>query len=419
MGNPAVYDFVITNKGAGDTFEIYSLVGFSMSPKGTFELPMGKKTIEVTAYPDKGFLKNRGSFDFEYQIRGQNSGIFKDTLDIKIISLENALEIKPQGIKPGDASAAVTIRNLYNTQLDNVDLIFNSALFTSEVKGISLKPFEQKNVSVSVNAEKMEKLNAGPYVVDVEIKLGKAQGKVRSVVQYLEKEGTSVTRDDSGLIIRKTTITKKNEGNVNAETSVDLKKNIISRLFTVYSVDPDKVDRQSLTVTYQWERELSPGESFVVVATTNYTLPFIIIILVVVIVFLLRFYSFAPLVVDKRVSHVKTRGGEFALKVVLHVKAKKNCGNVTLTDTLPHSTRLYEGYGKKPDRIDESTRRLSWNVGRMGSGEEKVFSYVIYSKVRVVGKFELPSARAVFDCDGKREDVMSNRTYFLSDIEGS
>ena len=122
MGNPAVYDFVITNKGAGDTFEIYSLVGFSMSPKGTFELPMGKKTIEVTAYPSKDFLKNRGSFDFEYQIRGQNSGIFKDTLQIKIISLENAFEIKPQGIKPGDTSGVVSVRNLQNIQLSDVDI---------------------------------------------------------------------------------------------------------------------------------------------------------------------------------------------------------------------------------------------------------------------------------------------------------
>src|SRR3989344_7298506 len=75
--NPAVFDFVITNNGPSDSFEIYSLISVTMTPRSRFDLPTGAKTIEVTANPAPEFRKNSGFFNFEYQIKGQNVGIFK------------------------------------------------------------------------------------------------------------------------------------------------------------------------------------------------------------------------------------------------------------------------------------------------------------------------------------------------------
>ena len=53
LNNPAVFEFTITNKGPSDNFEIYSLLGISMSPKGTFEVPSGKSVVEIKVYPNK------------------------------------------------------------------------------------------------------------------------------------------------------------------------------------------------------------------------------------------------------------------------------------------------------------------------------------------------------------------------------
>ena len=51
LNNPAVFDFVINNKGAEDNFEIYSLISVSFTPRGRFVLEPGRTTIEVKAYP--------------------------------------------------------------------------------------------------------------------------------------------------------------------------------------------------------------------------------------------------------------------------------------------------------------------------------------------------------------------------------
>ena len=51
----------------------------------------------------------------------------------------------------------------------------------------------------------------------------------------------------------------------------------------------------------------------------------------------------------------------------------------------------------------------------MSAGEERIFSYMVYSTVGVVGKFSLPQALAVFEKDGQIHEVESNTVYFLAE----
>ena len=89
--------------------------------------------------------------------------------------------------------------------------------------------------------------------------------------------------------------------------------------------------------------------------------------------------------------------------------------NIQIIDKLPEMTKLYEKFGKMPNRIDHSTRRLFWDIPRLNKGEERVFSYILYSGLNIVGRFELPAATAVFERDGKTEEVYSNRAFFAVD----
>ena len=45
-------------------------------------------------------------------------------------------------------------------------------------------------------------------------------------------------------------------------------------------------------------------------------------------------------------------------------------------------------------------------------------SYIIYSKIGVVGKFSLPTAIAVYEKDGKIHEAESNRAYFVAEQRG-
>ena len=418
LDNPAIFNFIINNKGAADSFEIYSLVGVSMAPKGMFDLSSGKNEITVSAYPSKELRRREGLLSFQYEIKGQNSGIFKDKLTINIVPLKNVVSIKPGNIKPGDENAEINVTNMQNTNIENMKISFKSVFYEfSEV--VSLSPFESKSFEVKLDVEKIGKLVAGPYVVSSEVSLQDVKTKIESVVNYLEKEGLSIKDEKSGFIIRKRTIEKKNEGNVNSVAKIEMKKDILTRLLTTYSVSPSDSNRQGVFVSYVWEKSLAPGESFSVTSTSNFTFPFILVILVVLIIFLIVVYSRKTLALKKRVSFVKTKGGELALKVTIHLRAKGSVENVNVVDRVPHMTKLYEGFGRKPDRVDEKARTLHWNVGNLRSGEERIFSYIIYSKLRVVGKLELPVASASYQKDGERKLETSNKTYFLSDVTTS
>ena len=414
LDNPAVFDLSINNLGASEMYEIYSLVGVVMEPKEPFLLNNGTNLLRVNANPVKEVREKPMYYQFEYQLKGKNSGISKHSLTIKIVSLKDAISINANKVYPNESESIVVIKNLEDTTISGLQVHLKSVFF-DQVINVSLASGEEKEINVQVDLNGIRRLKAGEYdltgIVEVDGKDIKIPGKV----SYLEKEGISVSRQKSGIIVRKEIITKTNEGNVPVIATVDINKDIISRLFTSYSIEPGKTEREAFGIDYHWEKTISPGESSVLVVTTNYTFPFVLIILVVLIIVLVRIYSISDLSIKKRVSYVKTKGGEFALKVVLHVKARKHVNKIKLVDKLPGMAQLYEKYGRMPDHIDHVNNRLSWNIDHLNAGEERVFSYIFYSKLRAVGNFELPNAFAIYEREGISREAKSNKTFFMSE----
>ena len=145
-------------------------------------------------------------------------------------------------------------------------------------------------------------------------------------------------------------------------------------------------------------------------------LPLFIIIVAILVIWGFRRYTETKIEIKKSVSHVKTKGGEFALKVHLSVKAKKNIENVSLIDKIPMIVKVYKKFSTaKPDKIDAANRRIQWNIGNLAAGETRLFDYIVYSKIGVVGKFSLPEALAVFEHHDEIHETESNKVFFLSD----
>jgi len=413
LDNPAVFDFVIENKGSADQFEIYSLISVSLWPKGKFILEPGKTTIEVKVFPSSELRENIGFFKFEYQLNGRDSGIFKEDLVLNIVNLKDIIELDFQPLNPSDTSAIVNIRNLENTHLESLEIEFDS-LFFSGSEEFSIGPREDISISIPLNKEQSG-ISAGPYIVTAGINTLKGEIEFEGIINYLEKQGTSIEESSKGFIIKEYTITKTNLGNTQVIASVEIKKDVLSRLFTIHSPEPDTIMRKGFFVTYNWDKNLNPNETLVVESMTNYTIPFILLVLIVLVGVIVKVYSMTALSISKKVSFVRTKSGEFALKVSLHVKARKPVKNVQIIDMLPGMTKLYEKFGKKPDRIDPHTKRMFWNIERLTRGEKRVYSYIIYSKVNIVGRFELPHALAIYEYKSNIKETLSNRAYFVAE----
>jgi len=99
--------------------------------------------------------------------------------------------------------------------------------------------------------------------------------------------------------------------------------------------------------------------------------------------------------------------------VTVIAEAKQFVEDIKLVDTLPPLVKLYNRFsGQEPDEI--SKRRLSWDLGNMDAGERRILSYIIYSKVGVLGRFALSPAVARYEKDGKRKQTPSNRAFFVT-----
>jgi len=396
----------------GGSYNIYTLSDVKILPaSGT--LNIGTTIVDVFVYPQD--ISIDGHYTFTYTLKKSDGEEIDSKLTVKIVKFQDLIIINSDSNDPDLDTLTFYVQNKENKKIQNITGKFNSPFFETE-KTFSLEPFEKTELTVDVDHEKVKKFAAGSYIIRGEFETGDRIEKVDGKIYLGEKKGVETEEDSSGFLIRTNSITKINIGNVEEVVNVELKKDILTRLFLTLNNEPDTMERNGLFVTYRWTKKLGPAEIFSVKARSNYLYPLLIIIFLTLVIYGFRRYGQTKIEVQKSVAHVRTKGGEFALRVRLNIKARKSMENVSLIDKIPIMVKVYEKFGLvKPTKIDAKNRRIHWDIGNLNAGEERVFNYIIYSKIGVVGKFSLPEATVVFEKDGEIHEVESNKVFFLSE----
>ena len=415
LDSPATFYLKITNLGSSDSLMFYNFFGSDMYPKGTVPILNGEtKEVEVGVYP-RADLKQMGWIKFDIFIKGQDGTEMTYPLMVNVIKLQDAFEVGAEEFKPDSNTISVYMDNKANFNFKQITAHFKSPFFDFE-KTFGLPAYQKQSFTINLNKDDFRELMAGYYTINADTKVGTEKTNVEGVLRFSEKDIVTTTQDEYGFVIHTKKITKSNEGNVISKSSTVMKKNIISRLFTTFSPEPDIVERKGLVVYYTWERALKPGEKLEIAMKTNWLLPLLAILLVVAIVILAKKFSRTNVVLKKRVNFVRAKGGEFALKVSILISARKFVERVSIIDRLPALTKLHEKFsGEPPSKIDVANRKLEWHFSSMQPGESRMVSYIIYSKVGVLGKFALPTATALYEREGEIHEVESNHAYFVAE----
>ncbi|MCX6746520.1 MAG: hypothetical protein NTU63_00090 [Candidatus Pacearchaeota archaeon] len=418
LESPVIFHLKITNLGSTDDLMFYTFFGADIYPKGTIPIGAGEtKEVEVGVYPRPDF-NQIGRIKFDIFIKGGDGSEMTYPLMVNAIKLGEAFEIGAEEFKPDSNTISVYVDNNVNFNFKQITAKFKSPFFNLE-KTFDLPSYQKQSFEINLNKEDFRELMAGYYTLKVEISAEEEKTDLEGVIKFSEKDIVTTSQDEYGFVIHTKKITKSNEGNVISESSTILKKNIVSRLFTTFSPEPSIVERKGLSVYYTWEKEIKPGERLEIVVRTNWLLPLLAILLIVAIVILARQFSRTNLVLKKRVSFVRAKGGEFALKVSIMVGARKFVERVSVIDRLPPLVKLHERFGgETPRKVDEINRRVEWHFDKLEAGETRVISYIIYSRVGVVGKFALPTTTALYEREGEIHEVESNRAYFIAEQSG-
>jgi hypothetical protein len=414
FNNPVVFDLNITNLGASGNFEFFNLLGFTMSPE-RISIEQGETEEIQLEIVSLASINERGFYTITYYIKADDASMTQDTLTFKIIDLKDAFVVGSSDVDPESNSIEIFIRNTEEFDFGNIDVNFSSPFFNIQ-KNFFLGSKETKNFTVQLNPDDFNELIAGFYTLTAKVSVEGEEASVEGVIKFVEKNIVTTTKKEFGFLITTKIIEKKNTGNTVERSETVIKKNIISRLFTSFNPEPDFVEREGGSVYYTWDQEVMPGETLEIIVKTNWVFPFLIILFVILIVILTKKYSETNLVLKKKVSFVKAKGGEFALKVSISINAKKYVERVNVIDRVPLLVEVYERFGgDQPSRIDKKNRRLEWNFEKLETGETRILSYIIYSKVGVLGKFALPTATAVYEKDGEIHESESNRAFFVAE----
>ena len=414
IDNPIILDLKITNNGPSDSFKFYNLVSFEMSPLEDVQINRGEtENVKLRISPISE-IEQRGAYSFSYYIQGVDSSEVKESLVFRVISFEDLFEIGSGNINPENNTVKIYIHNREKYDFKEINAKFTSPFFEVEKK-FSLGPNQKREFEIQLNKEDFKELTAGFYTLNTEVNAEGQSAKIESVINFLEKDLIVTTKKSYGLVVNTNIIEKENMGNIAEDFEEIIKKNIISRIFTSFEPEPTTVERIGSKVYYSWKGSIQPGEKFIIESKTNWTWPLLCILFLIIVIILAKKYSESDLTITKRISFVRAKGGEFALKVSVILKARRDIEKITLVDRLPPLVSLYEQFGKEaPSKIDERNRRIEWSFDKLDEGEIRVMNYIIYSKVGVIGKFALPQSTAIYEKEGKIKEAVSNKAFYMS-----
>jgi len=414
-GKPVVFDLDVKNLGETEDFNFYNLLGFEMLPTETINIVSDAvERVELRLTP-LGSISERGFYTISYFIRASDGTHQEEQLTFKILELKDVFEVGSSQVDVNSNSIEIFIKNKENFDFGEITVDFSSAFFKTQ-ETFTLGSREKKNFLVELNREDFLSLTAGFYTIKAEIKVGSEKAEVEGIIKFVEKDLVTTTKKNYGFFINTQIIEKRNDGNTLVYSETVIKKNIISRLFTDFNLQPDIVERVGAGIFYTWNHEIKPGEVVEVEVKTNWLFPFFAILFLVSIVILTKKYIGTNLILKKKVSFVRAKGGEFALKVTILVNSKKYVERVNVIDRLPPLVKIYEKFGREvPTRFDEKTKRIEWNFEKLEAGETRVLSYIIYSKVGIMGRFALPTATAIFEKDGRVHEAESNKAFFINE----
>ena len=415
FNSPAVFNITIINKGSSQNFLFDTLLDITIQPSSSFMINSGEeKSVLLKAFfSDNLKRKYYGGFDFAYFIKSSSGEIFEDDLSIRIVPFENVVSVLvPESIGIKDDNVIITIQNQESVIID-MDVRIESELFEG-YETISLIPFESREIIINIDPEKIWK-DAGTYEVVVTFSSESNKVEFKDNIELNEFKDVSVEEDELNLLFyKKKTITKTITGNVIQTVSTEIEKTPFEKAFTSFNSEPDYVNEEGNELVYKWQKDLKLGESLVVTSTTNFILPLLMLLLIFVGSVFYVSRSGRRIIIKKRAVRARTSTGDFVVKIVTTIKNNGvDATDVKLIDKLPVLTNLHERFGViRPDEIEKD--KVVYNIGSLNKGEMKLFSYIVHSDVKVLGKRVIPRATAHYTIGNERKTSFSNEVFLVS-----
>jgi hypothetical protein len=310
----------------------------------------------------------------------------------------------------------VHLSNKNSLNIKELTISIRSKLYNFD-RVVSLAPLENRIEVFDINYDP----NTDPIDDLMTIKVKVSDIDFTPVIKQVKIIAYKDTTDND--VIKKSFFKKiseytyTNQGNINDKETVRFKTSLFSQLFTK-TIPKASILKNEDGRFLSWELELAPKESQKITIIKNYRVLFYV--LIIFILGIIAYYLFrSPILVKKESEVLKIEDqGVSHLKVLLHLKNRSNkpVDEVKLIDRVPPIASIDRDFAMgtlHPDKVIRHEHKgtiLKWNISTLDPYEERIISYNIISKLKIIGGVTLPNAVVKFKGKGKKtRRILSNK----------
>ncbi len=305
-----------------------------------------------------------------------------------------------------DAIVTINVTNANPRDLKGVAIKVRSALLNAE-SVIDLPGLAKKQLVFPIKLPKLTPPQKDMLQVTALVQDGDkiipftAEPLEFEVVEY--GEISQNVAEVGGILKSEKIYTLTNTGNTKKSTEFTLKTAFLKSWFTTSDPVSKKITRDDGSYD-SWDISLDVGESTTIRVTTNYRPLWIVFFILFISIG--SYYVFrSPLVVRKSAVVIAAKeGGMSELKVLIEVcnRSSKPVKMVEVMDKVPHIASMEKDFEVgtiRPSKVIPLPNKgtlIKWHFDELDSGEERVISYKIQSKLSILGQMRLPVAVTKF-----------------------
>jgi hypothetical protein len=309
------------------------------------------------------------------------------------------------------------LRNRNALNITTMYINIDGELFEKTIKD-SLLPQQEKIIQVPFKLNKSVK--PGDYDLNVEVIIKNqtyaSLDETYSIISYSDVEINQKKKRE--FLKTEQEISLENKGNSKTLKVLELEKNFFERLFVSSDLDYEVKTNEQDKAVIAWEFELEPNEKVIINLTSNYRLLLVSAILLALAIYL--YYSLrSKIIVKKKANILHSKDANTSkLKIRLFVKnrSSKKLHDIEIIERVSKLTHLLEDKHElgsaKPSKVIKGKRStiIKWNLDHVEPHEERIITYKLESKLKLVGSVQFPRTIIKYkDDEGKLLRSHSNK----------
>lgn len=348
-----------------------------------------------------------------------------DTIVEESIFLSLGLDLLTKGYPPNvrlNVTAASTIdpRNPYEVgvflrnynlrEYENLTISVNSEVFSETIKA-PLQPMATYRKTFSFNLDKY--LLPQNHELNVAVALDDGTVIAQDIMSFEIKGHASLAATNdviSKKFLRKVEIINAtNDGNKELTKPVMYKVSAWEDMFLTANPKGEVIKKESsdgkTTRWLVWTPRLAPQETMIITIKKNY-IPLAAVILAIILAIIAYFTFRSPIISIKEMQVIAAdEQGIQEMKVRVFVKNRSRgvVNKLKIIDRVPHFAEFVTSNHLgtlQPTKVTKSEKRgtiVRWEIESLEPYEERIISYKVKSKLKIVGRMNLPETRIKFE----------------------